>query len=209
MTLKKIFVATSNVGKVREFEALFAGIEGIAFAPVEAKAVLAEVVEDLPTFEGNAIKKAWTVARATDAFVLADDSGLEVDALSGAPGVRSARYAGEHATDAENLALLLRNLSGAVDRRARFRCALVLCDPKGEIVATTEGTCEGVIQDAPRGTGGFGYDPVFVPDAYAPRTMAELSSAEKNAISHRGRAAQQMRARPFFAGLSGHRREGR
>jgi XTP/dITP diphosphohydrolase len=144
------------------------------------------------TFAANALGKARAAAIATGRAAIADDSGIEVAALGGAPGVWSARYAGEHATDAENLAKLLSELPADGDRRAAYVCALAYVEPGGreEIV---HGRCEGELTTRPRGEGGFGYDPAFVPDDYPDeRTMAELSPEEKDAISHRGRAAREL-----------------
>lgn len=145
-------------------------------------------VEDRDTLIGNATKKAIEFAEAAGIPALADDSGLEVDALDGAPGVFSARFSGEGATDARNNALLLERLQDvAVPRTARFQCVLVLASPEGSVLHTTHGICEGTILETPRGTQGFGYDPLFVPDGFDV-TMAELSATQKSAISHRGRA---------------------
>jgi len=155
-----------------------------------------DVVEDAFDFVGNARLKAVALADATGEVSLADDSGLEVDALGGAPGVRSARYAGDAANDADNVALLLSELArlGAVtaeQRRARFRCTVVLRWPDGvEVVA--DGVVEGTIIDSPRGDHGFGYDPVFVPDDRDESTFAEMSSVDKHEISHRGRALRSL-----------------
>ena len=193
-------LATRNPGKVREFNRLLAPA-GVTVIPLPDEAELPP--EDGDTFEANAIKKAREVANATMMLTLADDSGLEVDALGGAPGVRSARFAGERATDAENNAALLTALealdaghpdSGRNDLKARFRCVLALVDPfvrDGEPVVV-DGTCEGRITRTPRGSGGFGYDPLFLVEG-TDRTMAELSEDEKNRISHRARATQHLR----------------
>jgi XTP/dITP diphosphohydrolase len=145
--------------------------------------------EDGNTLLANARIKARAAAAATGKIALADDTGLEVDALGGDPGVYSARFAGENATFDDNNRLLLERLRGihGVNRRARFRCVFVLADPAGKEVSA-EGRIEGFIQEAPRGTHGFGYDPLFVPEG-SDRTLAELSAEEKNAISHRARAA--------------------
>ena len=155
-----------------------------------------DVVEDADTFVGNARLKASALVAVTGLASLADDSGLEVDALDGAPGVRSARYAGEDATDEENVAELLAALAHhyrAAERQARFRCVVVLQRPGGsEVVA--EGTAEGHIAPAPAGSGGFGYDPVFVPDAGDGRTFGEMTQGEKHAISHRGHALASLLA---------------
>ena len=198
-----LVVATTNRGKLAEIRELLADldVEVLSVSDVSAKPIV--VVEDGDTFEANAIKKAREVAARTMMLTLADDSGLEVDALAGAPGVHSARYAGERATDAENNAHLIAALDAfthassgerSFDWRARFRCVLALVDPylrDGEPYVC-EGTCGGRITTAPRGTGGFGYDPLFVVDG-TDRTMAELSEAEKNRISHRAQAMRALR----------------
>ena len=196
-----LVVATSNRGKVEELRAL------LALLPVDVRAVgelLGEspnVVEDGATFVDNAVKKARAVARATMTLTLADDSGLEVDALDGRPGVRSARFAHDRATDAENNAALLSALDAFGEPTgipsggfpARFRCALALVDPftGGGEPRTVEGTCEGTITRTPRGSGGFGYDPLFVV-AGTDKTMAELDVDEKNRVSHRSRALSSL-----------------
>ncbi|MEZ5237605.1 MAG: RdgB/HAM1 family non-canonical purine NTP pyrophosphatase [Microthrixaceae bacterium] len=153
------------------------------------------VEETAPDFEGNARLKAWALADATGLPALADDSGLEVDHLGGAPGVRSARFAGEDADDLANVSRLLGELEeleeGDPRRRARFRCVVVLAIP-GEPPVVASGTVEGRIVAEPRGAAGFGYDPVFVPDGADGRTFAEMSAPEKNAISHRGRALRSL-----------------
>ncbi len=190
-----LVVATSNRGKLEELRALLAGLPVRVHAIEEACAKKPTVVEDGATFAENAIKKARAVARASMMLTLADDSGLEVDALSGAPGVRSARYAHERATDAENNAALLAAIALLPDAvlakplTARFRCVLALIDPytnDGEPFVV-EGKCEGTLTRTPRGSGGFGYDPLFVVEGLD-RTMAELTEAEKNVLSHRARA---------------------
>ena len=160
-------------------------------------------VEDASTFEGNAAKKARWAVRATGLPALADDSGLEVDALDGGPGVRTRRYAGEHATDEENNRKLLAALEGLPPERrgARYVCVLALARPAtagargGLDVVTRRGIVRGRIATSPRGTGGFGYDPIFEPEGEPPggRTFGEWSAAEKHAISHRARAARRMR----------------
>ncbi|HMS88337.1 MAG TPA: RdgB/HAM1 family non-canonical purine NTP pyrophosphatase [Acidimicrobiales bacterium] len=181
-----VVLASANPKKAAEIEA----IVGHAFRLVPRPPSVPEVVEDADTFEGNARLKARALAAATGLAALADDSGLEVEALGGAPGVHSARYAGDHATDADNVARLLADLDALADqrgRRARFRCVLVLCRPDGsELVA--EGEVAGVIAAEPRGSGGFGYDPVFVPVEGDGATFAELTPEAKHRISHRGRA---------------------
>lgn len=188
-------LATQNRGKVEELRALLAGLD-IDVVPMK-DLVRADfhVIEDGDTFEENALKKARAVAQATMMLTLADDSGLEVDALNGAPGVRSARYASERATDAENNAALLSALEGVASATAaRFRCVLALIDPfvrDGEPYLV-EGVCEGKITTTPRGSGGFGYDPLFLVDG-TDKTMAELTEEEKNRISHRAKAMTKLR----------------
>lgn len=195
-----VVVATTNPGKLAEFRSLLEG------APVELVTVSdvlgapLDVVEDGQTFEDNARKKAQAVADATLMLTIADDSGLEVEALGGEPGVRSARYAGDRVTDAENNAALLRALAEvpAEGRRARFRCVLCMIDPwsgSESTVILVEGTCEGAIAASPRGSGGFGYDPLFIVAGGDGRTMAEMPDDEKNAISHRARALAALRPR--------------
>jgi XTP/dITP diphosphohydrolase len=154
-----------------------------------------DVVEDGETFRDNALIKARAVCRATHMVSLADDSGLEVDALGGRPGVRSARFAHEHATDAENNAKLLLELEAVPDaqRSARFRCVLALVTPSNDTPSTVDGVCEGSIAREPRGSGGFGYDPLFIVAGEGGRTLAELSEEEKNRVSHRGKAMRALR----------------
>lgn len=193
MTRPLVF-ATRNPGKLVELRQLLAGLDvlGIPEAAARLGREIPEVEEDADTFTGNAIKKAREVAAATGLPALADDSGLEVDALGGAPGVWSARYAGPGASDAANNAKLLAALHGVpADRRtARFRAVLALADPAGPLGAaalTADGTCEGIVLDAPRGTGGFGYDPLFLVPALG-QTFAELGVGPKGELSHRARA---------------------
>ena len=150
-----------------------------------------DVDETAPTLEGNAIIKAVEIANAAEEWAIADDTGLEVTALDGAPGVHSARFAGENATDAENCALLLQQLNDVTDRSAKFRTVVALVNSKGEM-HFVKGECSGVIADAERGEQGFGYDSVFVPDESDGRTFAEMTASEKDAISHRGRALAQL-----------------
>ena len=180
--------ASANPDKVAEIAAVLAPDVVLEPRPADVP----DVVEDAPTLEGNARLKAVAICAATGRAAVADDTGLEVDALGGAPGVISARYAGDDVTYADNVAKLLAELDrvGArapSARRARFRTVALVRRPDGtELVA--EGTVEGVIAPAPAGDGGFGYDPVFVPDAGGGRTFAEMPAADKHAISHRGRA---------------------
>jgi XTP/dITP diphosphohydrolase len=188
----KLLVATNNPGKVREYEELLAGLPLELTFPVQEGIVL-EVEESGATFEENARLKALAYAHASGLPTLADDSGLEVDALSGAPGVRSARYAGPSAGDADRYQKLLDALANVPEgrRTARFRCVVALAWPDGT-VRTGEGRCEGQIGWAPRGVHGFGYDPVFIVDGFDGQTMAELAPEVKNRVSHRARAVQAM-----------------
>lgn len=191
----KLLVATRNAGKVREFRRLLAELEGVELVGLDAFPELADVVEDADSFEGNAVKKAREFAEATGLPTMADDSGLEVDALDGAPGIYSARYAGEHGDDEANNQRVLAELEDVPEeaRGARFRCALALVDPTGglEGAHVEHGVIEGRILHTPRGVGGFGYDPLFLPHGEA-RTTAEMPAEEKNAISHRAEAAKKM-----------------
>ena len=174
-----IIVATHNAHKLQEIGQLLPDWD------IHGEDSGAE--ENAADFVGNARIKARAIApRHPGAWVMADDSGLEVAALGGAPGVRSARYAGRDGDTPANNALLLKNLAGVTDRRARFSCAICLIAPDGT-EHVVEGHCPGRIAEAPSGAGGFGYDPLFVPDGYS-CSFAELSPDEKNAISHRGRA---------------------
>ncbi len=197
-TPERIVLASANPKKADELRAILSA-SGLDVELLGRPDDVAEVVEDAPDFVGNARLKAVALAGATGEWALADDSGLEVDALGGEPGVRSARFAGASADDAANVDRLLAELGrvGAVDpaeRSARFRCTIVLRSPDGvELVA--EGAVEGRVLDGPRGAGGFGYDPVFVPDEGDGRTFAEMTAAEKHAISHRGRALTALVAR--------------
>lgn len=192
--MKPLIIATGNAHKAVEFAQL---LDGADFE-VHSAAVcggMPEVEETGTTFAANAQLKAKALrgAAAADAWVLADDSGLEVDALNGEPGIFSARYAGPEASDAENVTKLLAALSDVppARRSARFRCALCLIDSKGG-VHHFEGTCEGHISDAPTGSSGFGYDPVFIPEGYD-QSFAELGEAVKAQLSHRARAVAAMR----------------
>ncbi len=189
----KLLVATRNRGKIEELERLFADLDEVELIGLDSFPDAPDVVEDANTFEGNAIKKARELAMATGLVTLADDSGLEVDVLDGAPGVLSARYAGGH-DDAANNAKLLRALADVEDprRTARFRCVLALFDAKRGEPLIARGVVEGRIARAPRGAGGFGYDPLFLVGD-GDRTMAELTSEEKNSMSHRAAAAKVMR----------------
>jgi len=199
VTARTLVVATTNRGKAAEFARLLSGLSARVVALSDIVADSPRVVEDGSTLAENAALKARAAARATGMLALADDSGLEVDALDGRPGVRSARFAGERATDQENYAELLAQLARSAKPApfgARFRCALALVDPAaagdGERLWTVEGVCEGTIGSEPRGAFGFGYDPVFVVAGRA-ETMAELDPEEKNRLSHRARAVSALR----------------
>lgn len=193
MVGRRLVCASANPDKVREIEEILASC-GVVLEPRPTS--IPDVEENASTLAGNARLKAAAIAVATGAAALADDTGLEVDALNGAPGVRSARYAGEPSDSGANITKLLRELNavGAVtadQRRARFRTVvLVQWSDGSETIA--EGTVEGVIAKEQIGTGGFGYDPVFIPDEGDGRTFAQMGSAEKHAISHRGRALRAL-----------------
>jgi XTP/dITP diphosphohydrolase len=191
MTKRQLLVlATRNAGKTREMCQLLRDF------PVEIKNLddfgpIPSVEEDGTTFDENAYKKASFTAKVLGLPALADDSGLEVDALGGAPGIHSARYAGPSATDAENNARLLREMEGKANRAAAFMCVISIAVPSG-VALTYEARCEGLIAEAPGGNSGFGYDPVFY---YPPlnRTFAQLSAEEKNRVSHRGKAFTELK----------------
>jgi XTP/dITP diphosphohydrolase len=190
--LDKLLVATTNPGKKREYIELLGDLE-IALTWPDAEGIQLDVQESGATYAENARLKAEAYAQASGLWTLADDSGLDVDALGGAPGVRSARYGGPGLDDARRYRLLLERLKDVPEgkRAARFRCVIVLASPTGQVYRS-EGVCEGVIARGPRGNNGFGYDPVF----YMPelgRTMAELPEEEKNRLSHRARAAAMMK----------------
>jgi XTP/dITP diphosphohydrolase len=188
----RLLLATRNPYKTREFAEILG--EEFVVRDLSGEPELPAVEETGATFAENAILKAVVASKHFPGIVVADDSGLEVDALNGAPGVYSARYAGEGATDKLNVAKLLTELAAHPHRRpysARFRCVLALAQD-GEVLGTAEGVVDGGIVDAPRGSGGFGYDPVFQP-AGSSRTFGELSSAEKHQISHRARAIRSLK----------------
>jgi XTP/dITP diphosphohydrolase len=187
-----LYACSTNAGKLREFAlaARESGIDRLAIEPLPELRRIPAPAEDGATFEENARLKAAYYSAFTREPVFADDSGIEVDALGGAPGVYSARYAGVGAADAQNNALLLRNLEDATNRTARFVCAIALARD-GQVLETLRGSVEGEILHAPRGEGGFGYDPLFF---YPPRacSFAELSAQEKFAVSHRGNALRAL-----------------
>src|SRR5438045_84676 len=192
--MRQLLVATRNSHKTRAFAEILGEEFEVRDLAAEAKTPVIE--ETGSTFAENAILKAVAISRRNAGLVVADDSGLEVDALQGAPGVYSARYAGPSAKDGENIARLLSELRQCQRPRpfaARFRCVLALAR-KGKVLGTFEGVIEGTVVDPPRGAGGFGYDPVFQPNGFA-ETFGELSSGEKNRISHRAMAIRLLRAK--------------
>jgi XTP/dITP diphosphohydrolase len=190
--MKEVLIATNNRGKAKDFETLFKplGVQVLTLNDIEGDI---DVEETGDTFEANAILKAETVARLLGKIVIADDSGLEIDALGGAPGVYSARYAGAEKNDNANIDKVLKELETAPEgvRSARFRCVLAVAGP-GLKTETFSGSCEGLIHTERQGSNGFGYDPIFfVPQLN--RTMAELSAEKKSEISHRGAALSQLK----------------
>jgi XTP/dITP diphosphohydrolase len=204
----ELLLASNNAKKHRELSAMLGSLGIVVVLPRDVGGI-DEVVEDQPTFRGNAAKKAVSAARSSGRWALADDSGLEVDALGGAPGVQSARFAGRHGDDAANNALLLERLSAVPEprRTARFVCALALARPDGSLALQVEGLARGRILFEPRGDGDFGYDPLFLfTEPGFPQTgrgFAELAHAEKAEISHRGRALRELvqRLRELEPGL--------
>jgi len=190
----QLIVATRNAHKTREIEQIFGS--RLAVRDLTAHPEISEITESGTSFEENAKLKAIAVSRRLPGLVIADDSGLEVDALGGAPGIQSARYAGVNASNTERIAKLLRRLA-TVDpkgdqRRARFRCVLAVARD-GHVLATFEGVVDGKIAERPRGSHGFGYDPIFIPDGFQ-ETFAELPEQVKNNISHRAEAARKLEA---------------
>ncbi len=184
----ELLIATRNRHKIGEIGAILQ-LPGLFLLSLDDIPGLPDVEETGRTFEENAILKALTMARHTGRWTMADDSGLEVEALGGAPGVRSARFAGQHGDDHANNRKLLECMKDIRDRRARFRCVLALASPDG-VSRTVEGVCEGQIAEEERGVNGFGYDPLFIPEGHA-CTFAEMDPVEKNRISHRSRALRR------------------
>lgn len=193
-TSTELLIATHNQGKVREFAALLSDMPVCLRGLAEFERVV-EVAETGATFAENAALKARSYAAQTGLWTLADDSGLEVDALGGAPGIFSARYGGADASDADRIARLLSELAQTNDhaRRARFVCAIAIVHPATGNLDIFTGTCEGRIAQQPRGANGFGYDPLFIPEGYA-ETFGELTHATKDLLSHRARALHAARA---------------
>jgi XTP/dITP diphosphohydrolase len=189
--LKILVLATNNENKVNEFKRITADFD-IEIKSLTDFGPLPPVVEDGATFEENAYKKAHHIARVLGLPAIADDSGLVVAALAGAPGVYSARYAGDGASDDDNIDKLLGEMESVIDRSAYFQCVLSIAVPSGPAL-TYEGRCTGTITKERRGAGGFGYDPVFLCDTHQ-KTFAELSMDEKNRVSHRGLALQEFHA---------------
>jgi len=197
--MPRLLLATTNRGKAAEYDALLKGLN-YELVMLDSAGINIQAPEDYATFEENARSKAEFYSSLSGLLTLADDSGLEVDALDGEPGVRSSRYAGENATDADRVSFLLRKLETVPEdeRSARFRCVIAVAIPGSQTV-TFEGKCEGRIAFQPKGENGFGYDPIFYLTEYG-RTIAELPPELKNQLSHRGRAAQK--ARPYLKKLA-------
>ena len=185
----KLYFATNNIYKLKEVQEVVG--DSFQIESMRSLGINEDIPEDQQTLEGNALQKARFLYDRTGESCFADDTGLEVDALNGAPGVYSARYAGEAKNSLDNMALLLKNMSGIQHRKARFRTVIALILDGKEYLF--EGVVNGTIAEEPRGTAGFGYDPLFVPDGYS-TTFAEMDSEAKNAISHRGRAVEKLAA---------------
>jgi XTP/dITP diphosphohydrolase len=197
----KVLVATSNRGKISEISQILSGTGITILTPQDADMHL-DVEENGVTFEANAVMKAHAWRRASGYPTLADDSGLCVDALAGRPGVHTARFAGDGATDQENYELLLKLMEGVTDRKAHFMCVVALAI-SDELAITAMGRCDGVILREPIGEGGFGYDPVFF-DPETGKSFAQLTDNEKNTRSHRGRALISLKQKLEEQGLIGH-----
>jgi XTP/dITP diphosphohydrolase len=191
--MQPLIAATRNAHKTREIQRILGA--DFAVSNLSAYPETAETVETGKTFEENAVLKATAASRQLPGLVVADDSGLEVDALGGAPGIYSARYAGPNATDKQNIDKLLAELTRIerAKRSARFRCVIALAR-EGNVLGTFQGVVEGTIVDSPRGRSGFGYDPVFMPTGFG-KTFGQLSPTEKDRVSHRARTLEKLRAR--------------
>ncbi|MFN2341219.1 MAG: XTP/dITP diphosphatase [Halanaerobium sp.] len=194
-SLGKIIIGSGNQHKIEEIKAFFSDLE-FNFEGLDPELDLPEVIEDGKSYKENALKKARQRARELNQIVLADDSGLSVDYLDGAPGIYSARFGGEDLNDEEKYLKLLKLLSGRpeAERKAAFISVIALVDPFENLEITVEGRCEGIIAEEPAGENGFGYDPIFYLPEYK-LTMAQISQSEKNKISHRGRALKKMKRR--------------
>ena len=196
--MKQLLVATGNPGKVKEFAELLTDLD-VEWLGQNDTGYDLDVDETGSTFTENAILKATQWANLTGHYTLADDSGLEVDALNGEPGLYTARYGGAGLTHEERYLFLLENIKSVTDetlRTARFRCVIAMADGDGNVIQTAEGSCPGRIAFAPQGEHGFGYDPIFIPDGQGGRTMAQLLPEEKHPISHRGLAIEALK--PFL-----------
>jgi XTP/dITP diphosphohydrolase len=187
----QLIVATRNPHKTREIEQIFGS--GLAVRDLTAYPEISEIRESGTSFEENAKLKAMAVSKKLPGLVIADDSGLEVEALGGGPGIQSARYAGVNASDKEKIAKLLRQLAKGDQRHARFCCVLAVARD-GHVLATFQGVVEGKIAERPCGSDGFGYDPIFIPDGFE-ETFAELPEEVKNSISHRAKAIRKLQAK--------------
>lgn len=200
--LERVVIGTRNEGKVAELRGLL-GSSGVELVGLSSFEGIPDVPEDGSTFGENAAQKASAYAKLTGHWALADDSGLVVPALGGRPGVFSARFAGEDASDAENTAKLLKEMCDLEDesRSACFVCEMAVAAPSGDVVFRSEGKCHGRIAHKPSGINGFGYDPVFIPEGFS-KTFGELSEEVKSGISHRSAAAS--RIADFFVGITGH-----
>jgi XTP/dITP diphosphohydrolase len=193
--MKKIIIGSGNQHKIEEIKAFFSDLD-FDFEGLNPELALPEVIEDGKSYKENALKKAGQRARELNQIVLADDSGLSVDYLDGAPGIYSARFGGEDLNDQEKYLKVLKLLAGQPKskRKAAFVSVIALVDPFNNLEITVEGRCEGIIAEEPAGENGFGYDPIFYLPEYD-KTMAQISQEEKNKISHRGRALQKMKTR--------------
>ncbi len=190
---RKLLVATRNKGKIREFADMLNAFD-VSWLNLNDVGISEDVAETGDSFQANAILKAKVYANKAGLLTLADDSGLEVDALDGAPGIYTARYGGAGLTPEERYRFLLQNMRGVpwARRSARFRCVIAVSSEKGDLLASAEGICDGVIAEEPAGEGGFGYDPIFyLPDRE--QTMAQIPSSTKHLISHRGQALQALK----------------
>jgi len=195
--MPELLIATNNAGKLAEYRAILACLR-LTLLSLTDVGITVDVPETGTTFDENAAMKATEYARLTSLPTLADDSGLVIDHLGGRPGIYSARYAGEDATDRDRIDKVLAEMTSAADRSARFVCVAALADSSGEIIASVNGTCEGVLTTEPRGSSGFGYDPIFLPADFD-KTFAELDPETKNRISHRQNAA--LKIIPFLQGF--------